>query len=98
MIARHRVAAAADLAALAAAGVLAGWQPTGAGAVDEATTVGSSACARAVEVGTANGGRIVGCTVTASSVQVVAELATHGLITMLPPGAVVTATARAGFS
>jgi secretion/DNA translocation related TadE-like protein len=92
-VSRHRVAAAADLSALAAASVLAGDQSGG-------PTSGrpAAACARAEELAKANGSLLVACTVTTTTVQVVASIPASGLAAMLRLGATVTATARAGFS
>jgi secretion/DNA translocation related TadE-like protein len=63
-VARHRAGLAADLGALA-----------GALHVPEGTVV---ACARARSIVTANGGRLVGCTVTGADVVTVVQVKPSG--------------------
>ena len=75
-VARHRAGLAADLGALA-----------GALHVQEGTVV---ACARARAVVTANGGRLVGCTVTGSYLVAVVQVRPAG-----PAARIGSAVARA---
>ncbi len=63
-VARHRAAAAADLAALAAAGAVLEGEP--------------AACARAGQVASAQGGRLVSCALTGELADVVVEVRPPG--------------------
>jgi secretion/DNA translocation related TadE-like protein len=89
MVARHRAAAAADLAALAAARVLAsaGSIATTAAAVD------TSPCAAAALVAGAQGARLTACVTQGDVVEVVTEVRPPALLIGLPPA---RARARSG--
>jgi hypothetical protein len=105
-VARHRVAAAADLAALAAAAGIArdtvsdtsNNNPQGGIDGDPSDGPGATPCAVANTVALANSSRVISCRATPSWVEVTAELAVPGLVALLGSGATATATARAGFS
>jgi hypothetical protein len=108
VIARHRVAAAADLGVLAGAGVLAdaaveavgsaGGAPSSVVVASVSAATRTAACARASSVTAANGAEVTECTVTATTVDIVAALSLNGLGSLFQPGTAVSATARAGLS
>ena len=85
VIARHRAATAADMAALAGASVLARLQPApesaGAFAAGSAaaSAAGSEACAAAIAVALANDAVVSSCHVTARVVDVTATVRTRAL-------------------
>ena len=86
VVARHRAATAADLAALAAAGVLRLSEPSA-----------DAACDAADSVAQANGAVLASCDVVATTVTVVASVDLRGLVQLAALGATsVSATARAG--
>ena len=94
--ARHRVAAAADLSALAAASVLASAQLASAQTAGDGTTTSASeqACRAARDIAEANGARLSECQIDGPIVDVVTTV-TVPAIRYLGKGSV-SAHARAG--